>query len=74
MVLRSVKTLHLRMEQHMKNGIAVAKFLESHPQVKRVIHPGKIQLNNFNYYYVIYFSKGRNTYSYVTLIANVYYF
>ncbi|XP_045602717.2 cystathionine gamma-lyase [Procambarus clarkii] len=28
------------MEQHMKNGLAVAKFLETHPCVEKVIHPG----------------------------------
>ena len=39
MVNRSLKTLELRMQQHMKNGLAVAKFLQSHPRVERVIHP-----------------------------------
>lgn len=40
LVNRSLKTLALRMEQHMKNGLAVAKFLENHPCVEKVIHPG----------------------------------
>ncbi|XP_031827564.1 putative cystathionine gamma-lyase 2 isoform X1 [Nomia melanderi] len=39
LINRSLKTLELRMQQHMKNGLAVAKFLESHPYVKKVIHP-----------------------------------
>ncbi|KAL6257659.1 hypothetical protein P5V15_011237 [Pogonomyrmex californicus] len=39
MVNRSLKTLELRMQQHMKNCLAVAKFLESHPYVERVLHP-----------------------------------
>ncbi|XP_070523180.1 putative cystathionine gamma-lyase 2 isoform X2 [Cardiocondyla obscurior] len=39
MVNRSLKTLELRMQQHMKNGLAVAKFLESHPCVEQVLHP-----------------------------------
>ncbi|XP_076278373.1 cystathionine gamma-lyase [Lasioglossum baleicum] len=39
MVNRSLKTLELRMQQHMKNGLAVAKFLESHPCVEKVFHP-----------------------------------
>ncbi|XP_076233033.1 cystathionine gamma-lyase isoform X2 [Calliopsis andreniformis] len=39
MVNRSLKTLELRMQQHMKNGLAVAKFLQSHPHVEKVIHP-----------------------------------
>ncbi|XP_043286466.1 cystathionine gamma-lyase [Venturia canescens] len=38
-VNRSLKTLEIRMQQHMKNGLAVAKFLENHPFVDRVIHP-----------------------------------
>ncbi|XP_045624194.2 cystathionine gamma-lyase [Procambarus clarkii] len=40
LVNRSLKTLALRMEQHMKNGLAVAKFLETHPCVEKVLHPG----------------------------------
>ncbi|XP_011339496.2 putative cystathionine gamma-lyase 2 [Ooceraea biroi] len=39
MVNRSLKTLELRMQQHMKNCLAVAKFLESNPYVERVFHP-----------------------------------
>ncbi|XP_047347435.1 cystathionine gamma-lyase isoform X2 [Vespa velutina] len=39
MVNRSLKTLELRMQRHMKNGLAVAKFLDKHPLVDRVIHP-----------------------------------
>ncbi|XP_068145318.1 cystathionine gamma-lyase-like [Drosophila tropicalis] len=38
-VNRSLKTLALRMEQHQKNAIAVAKFLESHSFVEKVLHP-----------------------------------
>jgi len=37
---RGAKTLHLRMERHYKNGIKVATFLENHPDVLKVIHPG----------------------------------
>ncbi|XP_076686882.1 cystathionine gamma-lyase isoform X3 [Andrena cerasifolii] len=39
LVNRSLKTLELRMQQHMKNGLAVAKYLEVHPYVEKVIHP-----------------------------------
>ncbi|CAK9798120.1 Cystathionine gamma-lyase [Anthophora plagiata] len=39
LVIRSLKTLELRLQQHMKNGLAVAKFLDSHPCVEKVIHP-----------------------------------
>lgn len=37
---RSLKTLPLRMERHNENGLAVARFLESHPAVERVHYPG----------------------------------
>src|SRR5271169_3232654 len=40
LVSRGVKTLAVRMERHNSNGMAVAKFLEAHPNVKRVIYPG----------------------------------
>jgi cystathionine beta-lyase/cystathionine gamma-synthase len=40
LVARGVKTLAVRMEQHNKNGIAIARFLEAHPKVKRVLYPG----------------------------------
>jgi len=40
LVLRGVKTLAVRMEQHDKNGRAVAEFLDSHKKVKRVFYPG----------------------------------
>lgn len=40
LVNRSLKTLALRMERHKSNSLAVAKFLEKHPKVERVLHPG----------------------------------
>lgn len=40
LVNRSLKTLAIRMKEHMKNGLAVARFLESHPNVEKVLHPG----------------------------------
>ncbi len=38
--LRGTKTLHLRMERHNRNGMAVAEFLDDHPAVERVLYPG----------------------------------
>ena len=38
-VNRSLKTLAIRMEQHQKNALTVAKYLESHPFVQKVLHP-----------------------------------
>jgi len=40
LVLRGTKTLPLRMEQHSRNGLALAEFLAAHPNVKRVYYPG----------------------------------
>ncbi|XP_075228128.1 cystathionine gamma-lyase-like [Lycorma delicatula] len=40
LVNRSIKTLHLRMDEHMRNGLAVAKYLEAHQDIEKVLHPG----------------------------------
>jgi cystathionine gamma-lyase len=40
LVLRGLKTLHVRMDRHAENALAVARFLEAHPQVERVTYPG----------------------------------
>ncbi|XP_030851563.1 cystathionine gamma-lyase [Strongylocentrotus purpuratus] len=40
LVNRGLKTLHVRMRQHYKSGIAVARYLESNPRVRKVIYPG----------------------------------
>ncbi len=40
LVLRGTKTLHLRMHAHNSNGLAVARFLCTHPAVKETHYPG----------------------------------
>lgn len=40
LVLRGIKTLHLRMKQHCENGAKIAKFLKDHPKVANVYWPG----------------------------------
>jgi cystathionine gamma-lyase len=40
LVLRGLKTLPVRMERHAVNALALATFLEGHPQVERVLYPG----------------------------------
>ena len=40
LVLRGIKTLALRMEAHSRNGLAVARWLETHPRVSNVYYPG----------------------------------
>lgn len=40
LVLRGIKTLHVRMQRHCENGKAVAEYLKNHPKVDRVYWPG----------------------------------
>ena len=40
LVLRGLKTLHVRMERHAQNAMRLATFLQEHPQVERVTYPG----------------------------------
>ncbi len=40
LILRGAATLPIRMAAHEENALAVARFLEDHPRITRVIHPG----------------------------------
>ncbi|MBK7476988.1 MAG: cystathionine gamma-synthase [Haliscomenobacter sp.] len=40
LILRGIKTLHLRVERACENAVRVAAFLQSHPKVKKVYYPG----------------------------------
>ncbi|SHI82875.1 cystathionine gamma-lyase [Flavobacterium haoranii] len=40
LVLRGIKTLHLRVQRHCENGQKVAEYLAAHPAVERVYYPG----------------------------------
>ena len=40
LVLRGIKTLHVRMQRHCENGAAVAQHLARHPKVSKVYWPG----------------------------------
>jgi cystathionine beta-lyase/cystathionine gamma-synthase len=40
LLVRSLRTLPFRMKAHEQNALAVARFLEGHPAVRRVFHPG----------------------------------
>ncbi|GAB2455237.1 cystathionine beta-lyase [Hymenobacter qilianensis] len=40
LLLRGIKTLHIRMQRHCENGRAVAEFLKAHPKVEKVYWPG----------------------------------
>lgn len=40
LVLRGIKTLHVRMQRHCENGRKVAEFLSNHPKINQVYYPG----------------------------------
>ena len=40
LVLRGIKTLHLRMKAHCENGRIIAEFLKTHPKVDKIYWPG----------------------------------
>jgi cystathionine gamma-lyase len=40
LVLRGIKTLHLRMERHCFNGRKIAEFLKKHPRIEKIYWPG----------------------------------
>jgi len=48
LVLRGIKTLHLRMQRHCENGKVVANFLKEHPKVENVYWPGFTSHVNHN--------------------------
>ncbi len=57
LVLRGIKTLHVRMQRHCENGEAIAQYLKKHPKIEKVYWPGfeehpnhevaKSQMNDF---------------------------
>jgi cystathionine gamma-lyase/cystathionine beta-lyase len=40
LVLRGIKTLHIRMERHCFNGRKIAEFLKTHPKIDKLYWPG----------------------------------
>ncbi len=40
LLMRSTKTLHVRMQRHVENAVVIADMLNSHPEVERVYYPG----------------------------------
>ena len=40
LTLRGLKTLHVRMERHSENAMAIARHLEAHPAIEKVLYPG----------------------------------
>jgi cystathionine beta-lyase/cystathionine gamma-synthase len=48
LVLRGIKTLHVRMKQHCENGYIIAHFLRKHPKVKKVYWCGFADHHNYD--------------------------
>lgn len=57
LLLQGIETLSLRMERHVDNALAVAKFLDQHPKVKEVNFPA-LESSPYNGLYKQYFPKG----------------
>ena len=43
LLLRGIKTLHLRVERSCQNAVRIAQFLKSHPKVNHVYYPGLVE-------------------------------
>ena len=48
LVLRGIKTLAIRMREHEKNALYLAKYLEKHPSVERIYYPGLPSHDQYN--------------------------
>lgn len=46
LVIRGIETLHLRVKEHSRNALIVAKYLETHPAIERVFYPGLTSHHN----------------------------
>tara|TARA_E500000331_G_scaffold340781_1_gene372446 strand:+ start:2794 stop:3939 length:1146 start_codon:yes stop_codon:yes gene_type:complete len=83
LVLRGIKTLHLRMQRHCENGKVIAHFLKDHPKVRDVYWPGleshpnhdigKKQMNDFGGM-VSFNLFGNKLADAITVVSNTHYF
>jgi len=80
LVLRGIKTLHVRMQRHCENGRAIAEFLVNHPKIEKVYWPGfethpnhqvaKSQMNDFGGM-VSFTTKGNNYKETIKIVENL---
>ncbi len=80
LVLRGLKTLHLRMQRHCENGRAVAEFLREHPKIEKVYWPGfedhpnhliaKKQMNDFGGM-ISFVTRGNNSQEAVRIVEDL---
>ena len=83
LVLRGVKTLHVRMQRHCDNAKEIAEFLNKHPKIQTVYYPGltthknheiaKLQMKDFGG--MMSFSlKGDNLDDAIKIVSNTHFF
>ncbi|HET8804222.1 MAG TPA: cystathionine gamma-synthase [Aequorivita sp.] len=80
LVLRGLKTLHIRMQRHCENGKAVAEYLAEHPKIEKVYWPGfeshlnhaiaKEQMKDFGGM-ISFVTKGNNYEEAIKIIENL---
>jgi len=80
LVLRGIKTLHVRMQRHCENGKAVAEYLVKHPKIENVYWPGlkshpnheiaKAQMKDFGGM-VSFTTKGNNYEEAIKIVENL---
>ncbi|GAA3632380.1 cystathionine gamma-synthase [Flavivirga jejuensis] len=80
LVLRGIKTLHIRMQRHCENGKAVAEFLANHPKIENVYWPGfenhpnhdiaKSQMKDFGGM-ISFTTKGNNMKESIRIVENL---
>lgn len=80
LVLRGIKTLHVRMQRHCENGRKVAEYLRNHPKIERVYWPGfeshpnhevaKSQMKDFGGM-ISFVTKGNNFEEAIKIVENL---
>jgi cystathionine beta-lyase/cystathionine gamma-synthase len=80
LVLRGIKTLHIRMQRHCENGKAIAEYLALHPKIENVYWPGfeshpnhdiaKAQMKDFGGM-ISFTTKGNNYEEAIKIVENL---
>lgn len=80
LVLRGLKTLHVRMERHCDNGRKIAEFLSNHPKIEKVYWPGlkdhpnhavaRVQMEDFGGM-ISFVTKGNNFEEAIRIVENL---
>ncbi len=80
LMLRGIKTLHVRMQRHCENGKAIAHYLNNHPKIEKVYWPGfeshanhdiaKSQMSDFGGM-ISFVTKGNNYQQAIKIVENL---